>query len=167
LLNQDEFAQVFDEITKEYLDCMQKQMDGSVTRGVSIEYFGIYAVGINTGAVMFDGFKGHSCGLGTSKISIDVDGNVFPCKMLHQSELQIGNAIGENFQQLYQRAQQKYSLMHTQGLNECQDCYVVNFCNKGCRASRYYTDGVINKKDILCKTIYKNIETVLWETRPI
>ncbi|MBD3287397.1 radical SAM protein [candidate division KSB1 bacterium] len=162
MLSDEEFAALYTKIGARFKQWITKQLDQSITRGVGLELVLLKATGIDATDVFFDGAKGKSCGLGVTKLSVDVDGNLYPCRFLHRSEFNLGNILEEGFQNVYKVSLEKYRPMRHETPEECADCYLEQLCDRGCRASSFYVKSDLSKKDTLCQTIYADIERVIW-----
>jgi|GEM_PF-4898312 len=162
LLEISEFEDLYNRCVEKYIKGMKRRMDDSVTRGVDISWMSMSFLGIASKEVTYEGSKGNSCGLGMSKITIDVDGNLYPCQFLQKPEFIVDNIYEIGFHDAYSRSVSKYKPLYDKSLSECKDCEFDLLCDKGCRASSYYSKGDIQKSDIYCSTIYKSIDNVLF-----
>ena len=96
-----------------------------------------------------DGLYG--CSAGRSTISIDVNGNVYPCSFLNYKELICGN-IKEN--SLLKIWKESNILNDFRNINEldgkCKNCEYKFNCQGGCRASAYAKTKSIRGEDPTC-----------------
>lgn len=92
-----------------------------------------------------------NCGAGTRLISIDPEGYIFPCHMLHTAELCMGNAL-EISEEGFRSRQQTINryLRRVDEREGCVDCGYRYFCGGGCFARSYYTSGSYKVKDPYC-----------------
>ena len=106
--------------------------------------------------------KRSSCGMGCSSISINYDGNIFPCTNLHFEEFLLGSIYGdiETLISAGKRFNKHISVDNME--SKCYECKVKYFCAGGCRASGY-NKGFKNLLDqnvdcsILCDSVIKQI----------
>lgn len=93
----------------------------------------------------------YGCSAGRSTISIDVNGNVYPCSFLNYEELICGN-IKEN--SLLQIWKESNILNDFRNINElygkCKNCEYKFNCQGGCRASAYAKTKSIKGEDPTC-----------------
>ncbi len=102
-----------------------------------------------------------SCGAGKLMLSIDAEGNVFPCHMLHYDEFCLGNIFKQPLAAIRKskKAHNFYSVT-VDDFVECKECGYKYFCGGGCKARRFLLNGNILGKDDLCegtKTNYRKI----------
>jgi radical SAM protein with 4Fe4S-binding SPASM domain len=89
----------------------------------------------------FDGqlniMAGDSCGVGTSMVSVDCFGNIFPCHLFHKPELLIGNILNEFSLKEIMDQSPIVSLLRQSSVEKrkCHGCKVEYFCKGGCLAS--------------------------------
>jgi radical SAM protein with 4Fe4S-binding SPASM domain len=98
-----------------------------------------------------------SCGAGINEILISVDGNVYPCHVLHLKEYNLGS--------IEEYIDKKKPLIKVKEINECNKCVYNIFCLGGCRAEALYRNKSINAKYPDCdyaKNVYEQtLETPL------
>lgn len=97
-----------------------------------------------------------SCGLGKNMISVDSKGNLYPCHILHDSRLLMGN--------IFEKPLQKQSLnlevmnmckdANVDNIKECKVCEYRYLCGGGCRARAFLVDNDLNAKDSYCSLFY-------------
>ncbi len=110
------------------------------------------------------------CGAGCQKISIDVDGNLYPCQLLHDGRFHLGNVL--EFQDLNQlvcsaRAQQvaRFTANRIDNVAECRSCDIRHFCGGGCVVSNV-ADGVpLDRCPSYCPAIQQSYRVAVWEWR--
>jgi len=92
-----------------------------------------------------------SCGTAVRNISIDSDGSVYPCHMLHNSELSLGNIFNEDVKSiLYSKQRQRFQSFSIENAAECSTCDIKYLCGGGCRARAFFTSGSLGAKDSYC-----------------
>jgi len=76
------------------------------------------------------------CAMAKEEISIDSNGNVFPCHMLHYDDLNCGNLNIQSFKEIYYSSPVLKDLrkITVDQINQCRDCIFRNICGGACRA---------------------------------
>lgn len=99
-----------------------------------------------------------NCGAGINKLSIDVSGNIFPCKTLQSKGYSFGN-ISE-----YITKKKELKLPATlKKFDLCKKCDVELFCLGGCKAEIISQTGKINElSNDYCKNRRLIIKKQLW-----
>lgn len=95
---------------------------------------------------------GKYCGAGNLMISIDSNGDVYPCHMLHRQEMLMGNILYDDFNKILNSDIGKlFESLDVNNFNDCNDCKYKYFCRGGCRARAYYINHNIHDNDPLCE----------------
>lgn len=96
---------------------------------------------------------GLSCGAGKTIVSIDTDGSIYPCHMLHNSELKLGNILEIPLKKEYLQKDilQKIQDANVDHIEECSLCEHRYFCSAGCRARSYFKNRDFLHKDSYCE----------------
>lgn len=92
-----------------------------------------------------------TCGAGVTTLSVDADGSVYPCHMLHLKEYCLGNAYRDSAQAII--ASSTASLFRSLCAAQfpgCSDCSHRVICGGGCRARALYSNGSLSSKDPYC-----------------
>lgn len=92
------------------------------------------------------------CGAGVSVISIDSNGDVYPCQTLMQKKLKVGNIFDDKSIEILI---DKFSneIIDITNIEECKECIFKYICGGGCRAINYNLYGSLNcKNKFLCNT---------------
>ncbi|MFR3343892.1 MAG: SPASM domain-containing protein [Anaerobutyricum sp.] len=77
----------------------------------------------------------NSCGVGNKIISIGADGSVYPCHMLHDPRLVMGNVYEEDLNQILTcELANECRNLHVDSIEVCQKCRHRYICGGGCRA---------------------------------
>lgn len=93
----------------------------------------------------------NSCGVGNKIISIGADGSVYPCHMLHDPRLVMGNVYEEDLNQILTcELANECRNLHVDSIEVCQKCRHRYICGGGCRARSYYVHGKITSHDFYC-----------------
>lgn len=96
-----------------------------------------------------DGLYG--CSAGRSTISIDVNGNVYPCSFLNYEELKCGNIKEKSLLEIWKNSDILNDFRNINELDgKCGDCEYKNNCQGGCRASAYAQTRNIKGEDGTC-----------------
>lgn len=89
------------------------------------------------------------CGAGKTGLSVATDGSIYPCHMLHYSELRLGNAFTGNAERICE-ALAGFCLPKVDELDGCKNCDKRYLCGGGCRARAYAECGSADKTDPYC-----------------
>ena len=108
-----------------------------------------------------------SCGAGERTISVDADGSVYPCHMLHMPELRMGNLLSDTMNDIME-SEVAFGMKQTtvDTIEKCGECNYRYFCGGGCRARVYLTSQNMKALDIYCESYYSNYDRFgLWLKR--
>lgn len=86
-----------------------------------------------------------NCGAGEKSISVDAEGNLSPCHMMHN--IKLGNIL-EDSESSWEKLKEFKDKLDTE-INECRECNKSAFCGRGCLA-RSMAAGGTYKKDPYC-----------------
>lgn len=106
-----------------------------------------------------------NCGLGTGTLSIEADGNVYPCHWLHFKEFEAGNLYEKSLAEIYYGSKvfQKCKMMRVDSsFPRCQACDYRYFCGGGCRARALFQENNIVGMDPNCKAHFEHFNSGLW-----
>lgn len=92
-----------------------------------------------------------SCGIGKSIISIESNADIYPCHMLHEEELRLGNAIEDDILPSIKKG----TIWSVDNISECADCECRYLCGGGCYARRYLNCSNIEQSKDPCCNLYK------------
>lgn len=93
-----------------------------------------------------------NCGAGTSNISIAANGDIYPCHMLHDSRVKLGN-IREN--SLENVLKNKKIIPDVDKIEKCNECKYKYICGGCCRARAFLVNENLNTADPYC-AMYNN-----------
>jgi radical SAM protein with 4Fe4S-binding SPASM domain len=93
------------------------------------------------------------CGMGRNVLSIESDGKVYPCQLLHNEELKLGDLNYEDINTIWSKS--PYRKNSVDDIEECCTCEIKHLCGAPCRARAYFVTGNIFKKDPLCPDFIK------------
>ncbi len=101
------------------------------------------------------------CGAGTRTISVDADGTVYPCHMMHRPQLAMGNAFSGSLSDALSgevgKTMRSLTVEDCEGCNECRYEYI---CGGGCRARSLYATGSLRQPDSYCAMICEFYDTL-------
>ncbi len=110
------------------------------------------------------------CGAGQEKLSIDVDGSLYPCQLLHEREFHLGNIL--SFQDLNQLIRGPHALQvarftadRADNVGACRACDVRRFCGGGCVVSNVSEGLPLDQCPSYCSAIQTSYRVAVWEWR--
>lgn len=94
------------------------------------------------------------CGAGRSTLSVGADGTVYPCHMLHDSSLAMGNIFYDDIESILKSpVADKFRRLSVEDFDDCKDCGYRWVCGGGCRGRSYTAFGNLHSKDAYCDMI--------------
>lgn len=81
------------------------------------------------------------CGAGVEYLSIDPNGNIYPCHRLHMKEFSMGNIFENNKNFDIIRDKFEKTILFTK--SKCNSCWARYYCSGGCHADAYLTNNNI------------------------
>lgn len=100
------------------------------------------------------------CGAGVAELSIDNDGNVYPCPSLMLPEFLLGNIRELSMRKIYEIAYDMFKDITVDHIEECKECPARYICGGGCRAMAYLLKGDIKAANPHCEQAKKRMD--LW-----
>ena len=99
------------------------------------------------------------CALAKEELSIDSDGNVYPCHMLHFESLVCGNLNKEKISDIYKNSAilNEMRTVNVDTIPKCKVCVFRNFCGGACRARVDVIKDGIKGADNFCTFEQKSI----------
>lgn len=92
-----------------------------------------------------------NCGAGCKSLSVDADGTVYPCHMLHRPELALGNAFVDPVLDMLQtETSRMFQALDAAQFEDCGTCRYLRICGGGCRARSLFESGTLEAKDSYC-----------------
>ncbi|MBB3171341.1 radical SAM/SPASM domain-containing protein [Parvibacter caecicola] len=105
-----------------------------------------------------------SCGAGCTCLSVDSDGSVYPCHMLHFPEFRMGNCYAEDIACILEDdIAQWFQSFDSVAIPHCNECPYLRLCGGGCRARAFYASSDIAAPDPYCpmyKTYFAEYEPI-------
>ncbi|MGN7612010.1 radical SAM protein [Magnetococcales bacterium HHB-1] len=95
------------------------------------------------------------CGVAHAVFNVDWNGDIFPCHMLRQDELLLGNLQHDNIPSILQRVKERKICVPAHEIKACRSCEWVLTCAGGCRAIAYQTYGDLGREDPKCDLLYR------------
>jgi radical SAM protein with 4Fe4S-binding SPASM domain len=95
------------------------------------------------------------CGNAYSTVDIDWNGDVYPCHLLREKELMLGNILEEEFPILFERGKVSKTRVSSYEIPKCKTCPFVATCGGGCRSSAYFNHGTFAAEEEYCDILYK------------
>lgn len=91
------------------------------------------------------------CGAGCKTLSVDADGSVYPCHMLHVEQYRMGNAITGTVEEALQSdVAALFAALDASDFDGCAGCRYLPLCGGGCRARSFFFTGDVRAKDPYC-----------------
>lgn len=106
-----------------------------------------------------------SCGLAQNMISIDSKGNIYPCHILHDENLLLGN-IFEKPLELKNLNKETLGLCeqaNVDNIEGCKSCDYRYLCGGGCRGRAFLKDKDLLAKDSYC-TLFRRFHEIEMDT---
>lgn len=97
------------------------------------------------------GVRTTSCGVGGSTLSIDSDGAIYPCHLLHKQEYSFGKLTDSSFIDIWGRIiKSRWYKFSVDDIRECRHCFLRYICAGNCRARALYGTGSLYSPDPFC-----------------
>ncbi|HEY9059129.1 MAG TPA: radical SAM protein [Pseudobacteroides sp.] len=104
-----------------------------------------------------------NCGVGCGLLSINYDGNIYPCPSLHHDEFKLGSVISDTYEATFESG---LAFAKSCGVDVessgCFDCKMKYFCGGGCRACAL-SNGSITSDDPMCNYYKESIIGNMWK----
>lgn len=100
-----------------------------------------------------EGSRNTGCFAGRENISVDDNGDVYPCHLFHYPQFKIGNVFESDVCELMTGAKNMSFVedMHVDRNNDfCAACAVRYLCGGGCKANALHESGDFHGRDSLC-----------------
>lgn len=106
--------------------------------------------------------KRKNCGLGGGSISINYDGNIYPCASLQYDKFKLGFLKDADIFEVIKKGQEFSENHGVDNISGCKDCKMRYFCGGGCRACAMAADEEILGKDPMCDYYKEAILEIMW-----
>lgn len=94
------------------------------------------------------------CGMGKNVLSIEPNGAVYPCHLMHHEKFNLGDLNNQSLEEIWINSPYRH---HSVDMIEgCKSCELKHICSAPCRARAFHVLGSIYKKDPLCPDFIKN-----------
>ncbi|HZN09287.1 MAG TPA: radical SAM protein [Pyrinomonadaceae bacterium] len=110
------------------------------------------------------------CGVGNGIVSIDPNGDLYPCQTLHLPEFRCGNVFKTSLRQVLDTSGmlKKMKRAAVDNLPECKTCPVRYICAGGCRSEAYTREGdLLARNRAMCPTFFEMAKDRLWDSANI
>jgi radical SAM protein with 4Fe4S-binding SPASM domain len=94
------------------------------------------------------------CGMGKNVLSIEANGDVYPCQLMHHEKFKLGDLNNQSLEEIWINS--PYRNHSVDMIRGCKSCELKHICSAPCRARAFYVLGSIYKKDPLCPGFIKN-----------
>lgn len=92
-----------------------------------------------------------SCEVGCKIVSVGADGSVYPCHMLHDSAMVMGNVFENELSDILSGGLALYcKSINVDEIEVCRECKHRYICGGGCRARSYYVHKNLTSHDFYC-----------------
>lgn len=92
-----------------------------------------------------------SCGAGVRTLSVAADGTIYPCHMLHDPRLAMGNAFTDDAEAVRtSEVARTFAAFDAADTERCGACSFRHLCAGGCRARAYLNTGSVTACDPYC-----------------
>ncbi len=108
-----------------------------------------------------------NCEVGKEMVSIAADGSIYPCHMLHDNELRMGNILQDELGSILKSENNVFNFLNVEEVNGCKDCSYRYLCGGGCRGRSWLYNKTLTDRDSYCpfiKTFYRETVKRLKET---
>ncbi len=107
------------------------------------------------------------CGVGNGLVSVDSNGDLYPCQTMHSPELRCGNVFETSLSEVLDTSGLLHSLrnMTVDLLEDCPTCPMRYVCSGGCRMEAYTREGRLDARNRdLCPLFFTRALDKLWMT---
>ena len=106
-----------------------------------------------------------SCGVGGGILSVDYDGTIYPCHLLHMGEHGFGKVTNTSFRSiLAQIDASPYFNFNIDAIEQCSHCFIKYICGGNCRARALEHTGSLYSPDPFCDYFKKAILDYLFSS---
>lgn len=108
-----------------------------------------------------------NCEVGKEMVSIGADGTIYPCHMLHDANLELGNIFDISLKEVLQAPDNPFSSFDVDDINGCKNCEYKYICGGGCRGRSWLYHKSLQHRDSYCpfiKNFYRDAISKLKES---
>ncbi|CAH2713692.1 GTP 3',8-cyclase [Neobacillus rhizosphaerae] len=99
-----------------------------------------------------------NCEVAKEIVSISADGSIYPCHMLHNDELKLGNLLEGSLYDALHSENNIFNELNVDKVNGCSVCEYRYLCGGGCRGRSWLYKRNLAERDAYCpfiKTFYR------------
>ncbi|MEJ8303374.1 radical SAM/SPASM domain-containing protein [Saccharibacillus sacchari] len=99
------------------------------------------------------------CEVGHDLVSIGADGSIYPCHMLHDPELKLGNLLELSLDEAISNDKNVFLDIDVEKISGCQNCEYRYLCGGGCRGRSWLYSHDLFNRDAYCvfiKNFYRD-----------
>lgn len=119
----------------------------------------------NPPVVSRDSLRRTQCGVGNGLVSVDSNGDLYPCQTMHLPEMLCGNVFETSLRQVLETSDRLHHArnMTVERLEDCPTCPMRYICSGGCRMEAYSREGRLNARNRdLCPIFFSQALDKLW-----
>lgn len=105
------------------------------------------------------------CGAGNGVVSMDSNGDLYPCQTMHTPELRCGNVFENSLGQILEESGllRQVREMTVEQLEDCPTCPMRYVCSGGCRMEAYSREGKLEARNRdMCPIFFTRALDKLW-----
>jgi radical SAM protein with 4Fe4S-binding SPASM domain len=110
------------------------------------------------------------CGVGNGLVSVESNGDVYPCQTMHQPEFLCGNAFKTGLEQVLETSGiiKTMKSLQVDILPECNVCPMRYVCAGGCRKEAFAKEGDLTARNrVMCPIYFEGALDRLWDAANI
>jgi len=110
------------------------------------------------------------CGVGNGLVSVDANGDVYPCQTMHSPEFKCGNVFETGLAHILETSGviKKMKSLVVDILPECNTCPMRYICSGGCRQEAYSREGnLLARNREMCPTYFRHALDQLWDAASV
>lgn len=110
-------------------------------------------------------FCSSRCKMRCDSVSIDVNGDIYPCRFMYHEELKLGNILEDSCTQRIHFNKTVSNKLDVDNINECRNCEYKFKCQGGCRARSLHHNGTLYDPDIYCEFLKKYFKIKMFQLK--
>ena len=114
-----------------------------------------------------DSLRRAQCGVGNGLVSVDSNGDLYPCQTMHVPEMRCGNVFETSLGEVLRSSGvlRQVRNLTVDALEDCPTCPMRYVCSGGCRMEAYSREGRITARNRdLCPIFFNRALDKLWMT---